>query len=160
MTNRYNTIAKVAPRPLWNPIATLTIVSPDDTTCIIAETYYALEGTFTDGRLVDFTLDENTGIITYIGSGGEFVFHGTSDLQADKVCRITYAMALNGVIQTGVTTPVDILSANKSGNISINRPITLVTNDTIQVKMKSDTANTVVTVNSLNLVIRGDTTYK
>ena len=160
MINRYNTIAKVAPRPLVTAMGTMTLDAVFDTPCAVAGTWYPMLGTFSDGALTDFTLDAS-GILTFTGEDPCLCsFIGTSDLEADKVCKVYYALSLKGVIQSGVQTPAKFENANSTENISINRPALLSKDDTLQVFMKSDTTNTTVQVNTLNLLFKGNTRYK
>lgn len=136
-------------------LGTINLSTEANTVCTNAEEYYALEGTFSDGNLADFTLDTDTGILTYVGSRAKvFCFSGTSDLKCDKTATVTYALAVNGNVVTTSSTPTTFEHANSYGNISIIKSLTLSPNDTLQVKMKSDTATTTVTVNTLNCLFQ------
>lgn len=50
------------------------------------DTYYQINGDFSDGLNNDFTLASD-GTLTYIGEGGEFLLNGVSDLAVDKACE-------------------------------------------------------------------------
>jgi len=115
--------------------------------------FYAISGTFADGCISGFDVDSN-GVVVYNGAGGRFLFNGASDLQADKVCEITYSLYLNGV-QTALVTPVTFAHAQAYCNISITNIIELSRGDTLRVFAKSNTENTTITVANLRITFFG-----
>ena len=127
------------------------------TTCTDADTYYKVGGTWSDGNCLEgFTID-GSGKITYTGeSGTVLLFNGVSDLSSDKVATITYALYKNGVLVTGAETPVSAEHANGIMNISITNFVPAQQYDYYEVYVKSDTANTIVTHNTLFLTFLGD----
>ena len=129
-----------------------------DTTCTTPDQYYKIAGTWIDGSGSNnnFTFD-GTGKITYVGESGRyFLFNGASDIQANKVSRVTYALYINGALATGAETPADIKTANASRNISITHVLQLTNSDYFEIFVKSDTASTVVKHNTLFLTFWGD----
>ena len=126
------------------------VTATDTTVLTDAGTYYQVEGTFSNGDCVGFTVDAE-GTITYSGPPRVFQFVGFSDLEVDKACTITYALELNSVIDTATTTPHTFTAASKIDNIGITRVVSLSTGDVLKVKAKSDTAATTMTASTLYL---------
>lgn len=94
--------------------------------------------------------------LLYTGIGGNFLFNGTSDLQSNKVSDITYSLYLNGSPVTDEQTTFSFTSANKKANISITGILSLVTNDVLAVRAKSDgTVGTIITINKLDTTLVG-----
>lgn len=140
-------------------LGTISLTAEAVTSCASNGTYYDMVGTFTDGALKDFTLNTGTGVLTYTGSKARtFCFFGTSDMKSSKVAVVTYALAKNGNIVTDSVTPTTFDHANSYSNISIIRPVTLNPNDTVQIRMKSDTDSTDVTVATLNMMFMSGVT--
>jgi hypothetical protein len=113
----------------------------------LADTYYSLNSTF--------NIDESnlfTGT-TFDGSDGTVLgFNGASQGAANKIARVTYALFINGlpIIQT----PVD-LALGKVATYSAVRFLTLNNGDVLEVKIKSDTALTDYTFNTLEIILKG-----
>lgn len=127
----------------------LKMDTPASTLIVTPATFVQLLGTFDDAcDCKDFSADAS-GNLTYIGMGGRYVFVGTSDVSADKVCEIQYALFVNDV-QDG-TTEHDFDAANKSENISITWFIDLVYGDVLNVRATADVSNTTITPSSLNM---------
>lgn len=116
--------------------------------------YYQIEGEWLNGIRNQFTVDTN-GNVTYNGAGGTFLFNGSSDLKADKVCEVTYALFLNGV-NTNKITPSTFNSANSYNDIGITGLVVLERGDTLTVRTKSDTANTTITIANLRVTYWGE----
>jgi hypothetical protein len=128
------------------------------TECADADTYYKITGTWVDGTDCNqgFTYD-GTGKLTYNGqSGVHFLFNGQSDVEASKVCEITYALYKNGVIVTGAETPHSFHTANQVANIGITNIFPLQQGDYLEVYCKSDTAATDIISNTLMITFLGD----
>ena len=131
--------------------------SSTTTTCTDADTYYKITGTWTNGAGGHSFETDGTGKLTYIGDNNiTYLLIGNSDLSSDKVAKITYALYKNGALVTGFETPTDFTAANKIGNIGINNFVVLNTGDYLEVYVKSDTAATTVTHNTLILTLLGD----
>ena len=129
------------------------LASSTTTTCTDADTDYKVGGTWTDGEQCnkDFNYD-GSGKITFTGDNGTFfLFNGVSDLEADKVCRVSYTLYINGIAVSGSTTPTDFEHANSIGSISITNFIKLDKDDYIEVYVQSDTAVTDITHQTLLL---------
>ena len=124
------------------------------TTLTTADTYYKIAATFFGRLLSRFTVSA-AGVLTYTGDGEVFSLTGVSDLHCSRACELTYGLYLNGVLISGTETPVTVTAANKDDNIAITGLIELATGDTLEVYAKSDTASTVLTVQSLRITMWG-----
>ena len=123
-------------------ITTLNLATPD--------TLYDTGGIFTDGGLSrDFTSTAE-GVVTYLGSGIVCSIHGTSECSVDKACKVTYSMIKNG-ISIG-DTPHGFTSTTKESSIGITNMIKIENGDVFKVQIKSDTSNTELTIDTLNVV--------
>jgi len=132
--------------------------SAEVTACTDADTYYKIGGTWTDGESSNngFVYD-GSGKLTYTGESGiHCLFNGTSDLRSSKVARITYGLYKNGSLVTNGETPVDFAHANSLRNISITNILKINKDDYFEVYVKSDTASTNVTSNTLMITFIGD----
>lgn len=132
--------------------------SSEVTTCTDADTYYKIGGSWSDGNGSNngFVFD-GSGKITYVGESGSFMlFNGTSDLKANKVCQVTYALYKNGSLLDNNETPTSFAHANAIRNISLSNIIPVNKGDYFEIYVKSDTASTDVTSNSLMLTFLGD----
>jgi hypothetical protein len=126
------------------------------TTLTNIDEFYQIQGTFFDGLCKDFLVATN-GTITYSGPNGRrFIFAGVSDLKVNKVCQITYALKVNGVINEHIQTPHDFAMADRLAGVSIIRWVDLFTGDYMQIFAKSDTAAVVLTAQTLFLVFIGE----
>ncbi len=130
----------------------------DTTECVVADSFYVIQGIWTDGDECNFGFEyDGLGKITYKAQDGVFfLLNGVSDLQADKVCTVTYALVANGTVDTTFQTPTDFTAANKISNISITNFIKSQRGDFYQVAVKSNVANTQVIHNTLQLTFLGD----
>jgi len=130
----------------------LRIMAPTDTTCILADTYYKIGGNFEDGETIGFSIAENK--IKWNGCNGIiFLFNGTSDVQVNKACTITYGLFRNGELITEAQTPHSFVSPSKTSNISITALIEANCNNEFDVYVKSDQANTIISVQTLNMTL-------
>jgi hypothetical protein len=130
----------------------LRILNPANTICVLANEFYKIAGTFEDGETVGFTIAENK--ICWNGNNGiDFLFNGSSDVQVNKACTITYALFKNGILIPNVQTPHKFLSPSKTSNISITALVEINNNDEFDVYVKSDSAGTIVSVQTFNITL-------
>lgn len=133
------------------------LASATNVVCTDANTYYKIGGTWTDGTggRCDFSYD-GSGKITYNGQKAVFHFSGASDVAADKNCTITYALYKNGVLVSNAITPHTFNTANQTTSISITNLFETYRGDYFEVYVKSDTAATTVSVQTLYITFLGD----
>lgn len=112
-------------------------------TLVDAESYYSLTGTMTNGG--EFGLEHTGGVIT-CKQECYYLFSGSANITTDKNATITFGLIVNGSPYAGSETPIYICNPNKYSSMSINRIIKLNVDDVIEVKAKSDTDATEVTV--------------
>lgn len=133
----------------------LRLVEPTDTTVITPDVFQKISGDFCDGNAYNFTIVNNR--LKFLGSDNTvLLFSGVSDLQVNKACEIEYSLFKNGEIVEGAQTPHTFTSPSKTGTISIVSIITLNNGDELDVWVKSNTANTVFSIKTLNIVLWGE----
>lgn len=131
------------------------LTTPVQDTLTTIDQYYKINGTWSDGNSLGFSVSP-TGVLTYFGCNKCcFLFSGVSDVQADKVCQITYSLYINGVLVSGAETPASFEHANSIKSISITDIIDLYKGDEIEVYAKSDTATTKITPSTLVITFLG-----
>ena len=131
---------------LAHPCSQMHLQSETATVCTDADTYYPMGGTFINGIAHHFSL--SSPVMTYTGENEALVkFDGVCYLKADKVCKCTVEMYING--SPAFSGAVDFLHANAMGNMSFPILIQVNNGDTFQVYIKSDTASTTFTVSQL-----------
>lgn len=141
--------------PLRHGYANLS--SSTTTECALADTYYKIGGTWTAGTH-DYFESDGSGKTTYKdGSGVHFLLNGVSDVSADKNCTIWYGLYINGTLVDAAQTPHTFNNANQISNISITAVLEdLQYNDYLEVWCKSDTVNTNIKSETLELTFWGD----
>lgn len=133
----------------------LRLLEPTNTTITEAETYYKISGTMSDGCAHNFVVSNNK-LIWKGNDNNCFMFSGVSDVKADKACMITYSLFKNGEPVVGAQTPHDFPASAKTSTISIVAICVLDRDDELEIYVKSDTANVVISVHSLNIVLWGE----
>lgn len=114
--------------------------------CADADTYYAVGGTFVDGVAHHFSL--SSPVLTYTGESEHLAsFSGVAYLKADKVCRCTMAMHING--SPAFYGARDFSNANSTTSMGFPILLTLNQGDTFQVYIKSSVASATFTVSQL-----------
>lgn len=132
--------------------------APDPLTLAYAatDTYEKIEGTWA-GRGLDLFEVDSSGILTYRGPDNVAVlFNGTSDLKANKLCVIHYALYVNGVLVEDAQTPIGIQVPGRVRNTSITALIVLNGGDYLEIYSKCDTASTTLTADTLSITCWGD----
>jgi len=133
----------------------LRLVEATNTTVIIPDVFHKIAGDFCDGNSYNFQIVDNK--LKFLGSDGTvLLFTGVSDLQVNKACEIEYSLFKNSEIVVGAQTPHTFTSPAKTGTISITALIALNNGDELDVWVKSNTANTVFSVKTLNIVLWGE----
>ena len=118
-------------------------------------TYQKVSGIFTDGHCCDFSVEDSK--LMYSGANNKcFLFTGTSEVKVNKPCSIFYALYKNGQLVDTAQTPHVFLASAKTESISITSLVTLNKNDYLEVFCKSDTAGTVLSVQTLNITLWGN----
>ena len=135
------------------------LLSPQNTTCTDADTYYKIEGTWGGAKCVGFERDGLGKLTCLTNSDTTYLFNGTSDVLVDKVAKITYALFVNGQLVEGAETPHDFTAASKTEGIAITGYPIFNTGDYIEVYVKSSAAGTVVTSESLIITFLGTKIY-
>lgn len=130
----------------------LRLVEATDTNVIIPDEFIKISGDFCDGASYNFEIIDNK--LKFLGSDNSvFLFMGVSDLQVNKACEIEYSLFKNSAIVVGAQTPHTFTAPAKTGTISIVSLITLNNGDELDVWVKSDTANTIFSIKTLNIVL-------
>ena len=115
---------------------------------------YPILGTFIDSANRNFTTSA-AGEVTLTGIPGWYAFNGVSNVKSNKVATINYTLFENGVAIPGATTPNTFSNANSYANLSITNIIQLHTGDVLDVRAKSNTISTTLTVYNLMINLIG-----
>lgn len=128
------------------------LMEKTSTTITNKDTYVKVLGNFEDGETKGFEFIANK--LCWQGSSGTvFLFNGSSDLEVNKACTISYGLFLNGVLVEEAQTPHSFVSPSKTSNISITALVRLQQDDEIEVFVKSSEDNTIVTVHTLAITL-------
>ena len=122
--------------------------APTVTDCANADEYYKIGGVWVDGSCQDFIID-GTGRLIYTGQPKHFEFNGASDLSVNKACRIHYALYKDGVAVPKAETPHDFAASSKIGHIGITKIVKDLPACYLEIWVKSDVDNTLVTHSTL-----------
>lgn len=127
----------------------LHLEAPDDTTCVDADTYYQIVGTFGDENDTnrDYTTAED-GTLVYVGRSGlrQFVTLSAS-FGVDKACILTLGVLINGT--PSVSAFHTFLAQAKDAIVVLPDIVMLDKDDEITIEIKSSVADTDVTVELL-----------
>lgn len=123
------------------------------TTCTIASTYYQVKSTSTSVSLSDFTMDSATGYLTYTGATTKkFMVSVPISVSSDTNNVVnTWAIAKNGTPITASEIIRKIGTSGDVGTLALTCEVTLAQNDVVAVKVQSDTATNVLTIEKLVL---------
>jgi len=126
-------------------------------TMTLADTYYAIPGTFVDGGLSNMFTSNADGSMTYNGEDGAVRFDGTSDISIDATAPVDviYVLYKNGSPLLETETPHGFTAQSKTENVSITGVLDIANGDTFQIYAKCDTAGKTLTTETLNVVVQG-----
>ena len=141
-----------------NVFGYLNTATPTETT--LADTYYTIEGTFTNPILDLFTADA-TGI-TYIGTETKTfkVIISVSALSDTSNTTVNIGVAKNGVVETGCSSDRLLKLTSDIGAWMCQCELTLETGDLVTLKVKSDKAGAEITFNQIQANIFPTTHFK
>jgi len=128
----------------YQNIGQLVLSSEASTTLVDADTYYNVNGTYSDDMNKLFDTD-SSGFITYLGSEGRFLVVADADFKVDKVCTLNCAISVNGVTEEKIGCIKTMEHANSYTSVASCNIIDLDKGDIIRPIVKSTVANTVVT---------------
>jgi hypothetical protein len=134
------------------------LITPLETFCETADTYYKILGIWGDGDYCNCGFDiDCCGKITYTESISSYtMLVGISDLKVDKNCEVTYGLYKNGNLITNAETPRKFEHANQTANVAITNILKNNSNDYYEIYVKSDTNSTTVTTRTLMLSFLGE----
>jgi len=128
------------------------VVTPFQLPMAVAGTYYLFtDATWTASLQAGFTVAAN-GIVTYTGVGQVLIFVGLAYLSVQTAATVTFALFVNGV--PIIETKGFFDSQNKTGLVADVDFITLVTDDVIDVRVKSDAPNQVMDITELKTIYK------
>jgi hypothetical protein len=132
----------------------LHLVADSTTTMTNALQWYPMNARMTNGDCVDFSYT-SVGMCFQRTATYRMIFFGDSNGHSNKTATITYGLFVNDseTPVDGGTSPVTFNHANSFSSFSINKEILVTSNDTLKVKVMSDVAATILTIQSLNLTI-------
>ena len=126
-------------------------------TLTTANEYYTIKGTMNNGTSFGWSCIGDSAIVYSYKDSCIHTFWGNSDMKANKLCTITYALFRNSEaapFDDGCVTPRTLEYANSYVGMTINRDIWIHTNDTLYIKAKSTAANTTLTIYQLQINLK------
>jgi hypothetical protein len=131
----------------------LYITSDTANTLELADTFYVIHASFANGENNLWTATDTSCI--YTGTDSIIVlFNGTSQLTANKVSDIEYALFFNGETiprDRGFVSKISVKQANAFEDISITRNYKIAPGDEVTVRAKTNTAATIITIDQLSV---------
>lgn len=119
------------------------------------DVYEPIPGVWAGNALKFFTVSA-AGLLTYSGpDGAPILFNGSSDLQADKITTLYYALFKNGELLPKQQTPVNVELPNRAYNIAITAIATVDNGDTLQIYSKCADGTAVLTPLTLSVTFWG-----
>lgn len=120
------------------------VSTPAETTCTNADEYYLLVGTFNNEILDGFII--NADVLTYKGNGRRFEIKLNASLSSDAINNtVTLALFKNGVLQSNSEMTAKIESTTGIITIPVVDVISMVEDDYIDIRVKSDLTGSGVT---------------
>jgi hypothetical protein len=132
----------------------ITLVTPAAITLVTPGQYYKIPGAYLAHDHAGFLADE-TGKLVHVDVKGVYMLNGTSDVEVNKACQITYALFLNGVLAPGAESPHTFAASSKIDTLAITAIIHLVKGDYLEVYAKTDTASALLTPSTLQVTLFG-----
>lgn len=136
------------------PVGQTGLTAPSVTSCTLTGTWYPVTGTFSDET------DINDGFEV---QGGDFTslvcckatFGGSGNFAVNKQCQLTIGLFINGVNLEKANTVINYVASNRT--LPASRTITFLNNinDVFDIRVKSDTVTTDVTISELNALFIG-----
>ena len=113
------------------------------------ETYYQIEG-MTAGTCQNCS--GNTGTITPLYDG-VYGFQGVATIRVNIGCLLTFALCVNGEVQTNINTKIDFKNSQDAQTFSGSGLLNLHTGDSVCVKGKADTDGITATISKMNITL-------
>lgn len=119
------------------------------TNLAVIGTRYKIDGIFAAGPVNSKWTIAADGRSTYDGEGDAFDLDGVSDAESSRVAKVTYVLFKNGVELPETQSPHNFSTAQSSETLAITGSLYVDNADFYDVYAFSDTANTVLTPNTL-----------
>lgn len=125
------------------------------TTSATPDTWTKIAGSWSDGHLQNFVVDDVNDRLTYTGIADECaLFNGIASITTDKGCVIYFALYQKGANVHDTT--VEVAPSAKSSALAASAVIHLTAGDYFEGWAKSDTASVTMTIRTLNILIFGE----
>lgn len=132
----------------------INLVTPQAITLVTPGQYYKIPGIYALFDHANFIADA-TGKLTHLDVKGAYALNGTSDVQVNKACTVTYGLYKNGSILPGAESPHTFAASSKIDTLSITAILHLTKDEYMEVYAKSDIANTLLTPSTLQVTLFG-----
>ena len=132
----------------------ITLTTPAPVVLTDAETYYQLQGVYTDNNTNNGFSTGVSGTLVFTGDGpAKLILNGTSEAEVSQAAEVTYGLFKNGTLILGAETPHSFAANNKRENFSITSILVIEKGDTFSVRAKTDNAGITLTVRTLNVTL-------
>lgn len=133
-------------------------ITPETTLSFAAiNTFEKVVGTWFDGNLNNFTIDDANDRLVYNGSQTmTFIFNGVADVSVSHACQTVFRLYKNNVGIAATDTPHGFSSPAKIGTISTVGLLTLNKGDYFEIWAKCDTEGVTITFNTLKILFFGE----
>jgi len=139
---------------LVTPVGQTGLNAPSTTPCAIAGTWYPVVGTFTD------EVDINEGFVVDAGDFKSLTcckatFGGSGNFSVNKTCSITIGLFVDGVNLAKANTVIDFNASARTLPASRTVAFLVDVGEVLDIRVKSNTVSTDVTVSELNALFIG-----
>lgn len=126
----------------------VTVVNADTTNYLLSNKFVG------DALNSSFTVPDSSSYIIYTGTPtATKTIEVNGNLTLDKAATVTYVIYKNGAT-TGIEKAFTLGGSGTISNAYFRKPISLATNDSLQVYIKSSAASTLVIANQLDVLVK------
>lgn len=126
--------------------------APEDLDLVVAGQWYNPTGIWAEFLGANFTLTPTGGYVTLDGPDAIFNYIAHLIVSADKACSITTGTFVNEILTTQTTLKIGAAETDK--RMLRTRLLSLSTDDILHLRVKSDTANTTVSLSEGRITIK------
>lgn len=133
-------------------------ITPETTLAFAGvDTFEKIVGTWTDGNLNNFTIDDANDRLVYTGPQTMvFLFNGVADVSVSNACSTVFRLYKNGVGIASTDTPHGFASPSKVGTVSTVGMLSINKGDYFEVWAKCDTGGVTMTFHTLKILLFGE----
>lgn len=139
---------------LVTPVGQTGMVGPTVTECAVSGDWYPVTGTFTDETDINEGFSVVEGVFKSLVEA-KTTFGGSGNFAVNKTCELTIGLFVNGVNLEKANTCITFAASARTLPASRTVALLLNVDDELDIRVKSDTTDTNVTVDDLNALFIG-----